>query len=145
MIIDGLRSRRKASRRQRALVEPVEREGLGGGGAFVRQGDQIAFDIARRHRGHREHVVLDAVAFDIVELEVLQGIDQGGVAMGEAMPLVFAVIPVVPVVQEVIVQEGRANQGFEVDAVPQVCAVGHPHSQQATRTECSNVVTLPCW
>ena len=26
-------------------------------------------------------------------------------------------------------QEGRANQGFEVDAVPQVCAVGHPHSQ----------------
>lgn len=74
-------------------------------------------------------MVLDAVAFDIVELEVLQGIDQGGVAMGEAMPLVFAVIPVVPVVQEVIVQEGRANQGFEVDAVPQVCAVGHPHSQ----------------
>ena len=64
-------------------------------------------------------MVLDAVAFDIVELEVLQGIDQGGVAMGEAMPLVFAVIPVVPVVQEVIVQ--------------------------ATRTECSNVVTLPCW
>lgn len=74
-------------------------------------------------------MVLDAVAFDIVELEVLQGIDQGGAAMGEAMPLVFAVIPVVPVVQEVIVQESRANQGFEVDAVPQVCAVGHPHSQ----------------
>ena len=66
-------------------------------------------------------------------LEVLQGIDQGGVAMGEAMPLVFAVIPVVPVVQEVIVQEGRANQGFEVDAVHR-CARSAIHTSQAGDT-----------
>lgn len=69
------------------------------------------------------------VAFDIVELESFRALTRAAWPWVKPCHWCSAVIPVVPVVQEVIVQEGRANQGFEVDAVPQVCAVGHPHSQ----------------
>ena len=68
------------------LVEPVERERFGGGRKLIRQRDKVSFDIGGRHRGHREHMVFDAVAFDVVEVKILQSVHQGRMAMGEAVP-----------------------------------------------------------
>lgn len=127
------------------LVEPVERERFGGGRKLIRQRDKVSFDIGGRHRGHREHMVFDAVAFDVVEVKILQSVHQGRMAMGEAVPTVLPIVPVVPVVQEVVVQESRTNQRPEIHVVPEMCAIRQPNGE-ARHTygmlECGDIAVL---
>ena len=96
---------------------------------LVRHGDQISLDVFRRNRRHGEHVLGDAVAFDMVEVEIAHRIVQRSLSMGEAMQPMLAIVPIVPVVKEVVVQQRGSDQGMQIDAIPQVQTVGHPYRQ----------------
>lgn len=114
---------------QLRLVEPLQGEGLPRGTDLVGHGDQIAFDVARRLERHGEHVACDAVTFDRVEAEVTHYVAQCSLPVREPVQPMGAVIPVMPVIQEVIVQQSRADQRMQIDLVPQMQAVGHPHGE----------------
>ena len=59
----------------------------------------------RPYRCEREHMVEDAVTFDVIEIEVASCIVQGHARMRESVESVRAPVPVVPVIQEVVVKQ----------------------------------------
>ena len=100
------------------LVESVEGKRFLGGADLIRGGHQIPFDIFRRARCQREHMVHDTVAFDSIELEIMDCVAHGCAAMGEAMQSMGSFIPIVPIIQEVIMEQSGANQRMQVDTMP---------------------------
>ena len=100
------------------LVESVEGKRFLGGADLIRGGHQISLDVFRWARRQREHMVHDAVAFDSIEFEIVDGVAHGCAAMGEAMQSMGPFIPIVPIIQEVIVEQSGANQRMQVDTMP---------------------------
>ena len=74
-------------------------------------------------------MVRDAVAFDMIETEVTNGVAYGGVAVGEAMQTMLAIVPIMPIVKEVVVQQRGTDERMQLDPVPQVQPVRHPHGE----------------
>ena len=56
-------------------------------------------------------MILDAVTFHSIEMEIAHGIAHGGATMGETMHTMTAAIMSMPVVKKIIVQQSALHQG----------------------------------
>ncbi len=83
---------------------------LAGRADFVGVGDEPAFHMARWNRRERDHVCADAVGHHVVDGEIGARIAFGRDRVPEPMPAVCAVVILVPVVQEIVVEQGGAHQ-----------------------------------
>ena len=54
-------------------------------------------------------MILDAVTFHSIEMEIAHGIAHGGATMGETMHTMTAAIMRMPIVKKIIVQQSGAN------------------------------------
>ena len=59
-------------------------------------------------------MILDAVTFHSIEMEIAHGIAHGGATMGETMHTMTAAIMSMPVVKKIIVQQSGANQRMQI-------------------------------
>ena len=82
-------------------------------------------------------MILDAVTFHSIEMEIAHGIAHGGATMGETMHTMTAAIMRMPVVKKIIECKSTLCHKCSLSAIHTV--------RQATRMECANVVTTPCW
>lgn len=71
----------------------------------------------------------DAVTLDGSKLEITRSVEQRGLPMSEPVQAVRAVVPLMPVVQEVIVQQSGAHERTLIDPVPQAHPVRQPYAQ----------------
>ena len=67
------------------VVETIERERFLRGADFVGRGDKVSFDVLRRIGSQWEHVMFDAVPFDLVEFEIPYGVAHGRFTMCESV------------------------------------------------------------
>lgn len=63
-------------------------------------------------------MILDAVTFHSIEMEIARGIAHGGATMGETMHTMTAAIMSMPVVKKIIVQQSGANQRMQIHPMP---------------------------
>ncbi len=81
-------------------------------------------------------MILDAVTFHSIEMEIAHGIAHGGATMGETMHTMTAAIMSMPVVKKIIVQQSGANQRMQKSTLCHKCSLSAIHTaRQATRME----------
>ena len=71
----------------------------------------------------------NAVTFDAAELEVAGGVEQRGLPMGQTMQTMRTVVPLMPVVQEIVVEQRGTYQCALIDPVPQMHPVRQPDAE----------------
>lgn len=80
-------------------------------------------------------MILDAVTFHSIEMEIAHGIAHGGATMGETMHTMTAAIMSMPVVKKIIVQQSGANQRMQIHLCHKRSLSAIHTARQATRME----------
>lgn len=80
-------------------------------------------------------MILDAVTFHSIEMEIAHGIAHGGATMGETMHTMTAAIMRMPVVKKIIVQQSGANQRMQITLCHKRSLSAIHTARQATRME----------
>ncbi len=65
----------------------------------------------------------------MVELEIAFGITKGPTPMGEAVQTMLTIVPVVPIVEKIIMEQSGAYQRTQIHLVPQVHSIRDPYGQ----------------
>ncbi len=86
-------------------METGGRQGLTYGAQGVGDVDDDSFEVFRRNGCEGEHVGANRVGHDVVEFEVGTGVAFGSIRMPETMQPVRPVVFLMPIVQEVIVEQ----------------------------------------
>lgn len=63
-------------------------------------------------------MVLNAVTFHSIEMEIAHGIAHGGATMSETMHAMHTIVPLVPIIKKIIMQQSGANQRTQIHPMP---------------------------
>ncbi len=96
---------------------------------ILSNGDEISFNVPRRYWSQWEHVVRDAVTLHMIEMKITFGVSKCPAAMGETMQTVFAIVPIVPIVEKIIMKQSGTYQRTQIHLVPQMHSVRQPYGQ----------------